>query len=108
VHDNLQRFASVAGNDYSDSNIYVQSYAAIECAFTAYADLPQEKGYSEEEYDNSLSILLLELKSLMFNDKEKVEVAFKDTDGSKLIFKIAEDFNDKESIRKVLDLLKLE
>ena len=73
VHDNLQRFASVAGNDYSDSKMYIQSYAAIDCAVTAYADLPQEKGYSEE-YDNSLSALLLELKSLMLNDKEKLTV----------------------------------
>jgi len=106
VHENLVKFAGTAGSDYNDQAIYAQSYAAIDSAFNAYINLSEGRGYSGEDHDNGLPRLLLELQSLLLNDKDKVEAAFKDTDGSELIFKIAEDFYDKESISKVLDLLK--
>ena len=106
VHQNLQKFASTSGSDYSDSLIYVEAYAAIESAFNAFVIVSEVKGYTDEEYNKSLPKLLLTLKTLMLNDKGKVVAAFKDTDGGRLIFKISDDFNDKESISKMLELLK--
>ncbi|WP_297991948.1 hypothetical protein [uncultured Clostridium sp.] len=41
----------------------------------------------------------------MLNDKEKFKEVFDEADVSKLIFKISDNFEDKDSINKVYKLL---
>jgi hypothetical protein len=41
----------------------------------------------------------------MLNDKKKFKEAFEQTDASRLMFKISDNFEDKDSINKVYKLL---
>lgn len=102
---NIQMFASTSFN-LDDDISYSQKYGYIVTAQSAYATLAQGKGLNSEEYENSLARLLLEIKLIMLNDREKLERAFNGTDMAELMLKIGRDFQDKESIEKVLELIK--
>jgi len=41
----------------------------------------------------------------MINDKDKFKEVFKGAEASRLMFKISDDFEDKESISKLQELL---
>lgn len=63
------------------------------------------KEIPSEEWDNSLPYLLINIKRTMINDKDKFKEVFKETEASRLMFKISDDFEDKESISKLQELL---
>lgn len=66
--------------------------------------LDDKNGVLSDEWSFSLSGLFVEIKNVMLNDKDKFKKAFKETEGSKLMFKISDNFEDKigESIYKIL------
>ena len=41
----------------------------------------------------------------MLNNKEKLKKVFKEENGSELMFRISNNFKDKDSIKKVIELL---
>ncbi len=103
VSKNIQQFAGTS-NNISDEDIYAEKYASIVTAQEAYIAL-NNKGISSEEWDNSLPYLFINIKRTMINDKDKFKEVFKETEASRLMFKIADDFEDKESISKLQALL---
>ncbi|NEZ47297.1 hypothetical protein FDF74_08790 [Clostridium niameyense] len=104
VINNLQQFASM---DVSKDNeiIYAEQYASIVAAQEAYALLGDGKGIPSEEYDSTLAKSFIQIKRIMLNDKEKFKKIFGGMDASNLIFKISDDFEDKDSIIKLNKLL---
>ncbi|WP_315108026.1 hypothetical protein [Clostridium intestinale] len=103
VRKNIQKFAGIS-NNISDEDIYAEKYASIVTAQEAYIAL-NNKGISSEEWDNSLPYLLINIKRTMINDKDKFKEVFKGAEASRLMFKISDDFEDKESISKLHELL---
>jgi hypothetical protein len=63
------------------------------------------KGIPSEEWNNSLPYLFINIKRTMINDKDKFKEVFKGTEASRLMLKISDDFEDKESISKLQELL---
>lgn len=104
VSKNLQNFAGIAGNIDNDT-AYSEQYASIVAAQESYLILSDNNGIPSEEWSSSLPGLFIEIKSVMLNDKEKFEKSFKGTGASELIFKISDNFEDKDSIRKIYELL---
>jgi mitochondrial fission protein ELM1 len=104
VRWHLQRFAGLSNNIDNDT-IYAEKYASIVAAQDAYFTVADNNAIPSEEWSSSLPGLLLALKQVMLNDKEKFKVAFEQTDASRLMFKIADNFEDKDSIYKVYKLL---
>lgn len=100
----IQKFASTSSNT-EDERLYWENYASIITAQEAYNTLTENKGIPLEEWKTSLSNLFVELKIAMLNDKEKVKKVFGEEDGAELMFMISEDFEDEDSIKKLLDLL---
>ncbi|WP_286905976.1 hypothetical protein [Clostridium sp. UBA1652] len=103
VSKNIHQFAGIS-NNISDEDIYAEKYASIVTAQEAYIAL-NNKGIPSEEWDNSLPYLFINIKRTMINDKDKFKEAFKETEASRLMFKISDDFEDKESISKLQALL---
>ncbi len=104
VSKNLQNFAGVAGN-IDNETAYSEQYASIVAAQESYLILSDNNGIPSEEWSSSLPGLFIEIKSVMLNDKEKFEKSFKGTGASELIFKISDNFEDKDSISKIYELL---
>lgn len=104
VSKNLQNFAGITGNIDNDT-AYSEQYASIVAAQESYLILSDNNGIPSEEWSSSLPGLFIEIKSVMLNDKEKFEKSFKGTGASELIFKISDNFEDKDSIRKIYELL---
>ena len=52
-----------------------------------------------------LNIYLMQIKEVMLNNKEKLKKVFKEENGSELMFRISNNFKDKDSIKKVIELL---
>lgn len=104
VINNLQQFASM---DVSKDNeiVYAEQYASIVAAQEAYALLGDGKGITSEEYDSTLAKSFIQIKRIMLNDKEKFKKIFGGMDAANLIFKISDDFEDKDSIIKLNKLL---
>ena len=63
------------------------------------------KGILVDEWKSNLAGLLTQIKYAMLNDKEKFKEVFELQDTSELMFKISEDFNDKDSINSLYKLL---
>lgn len=104
VRNNIQKFTSYGGNIY-DETVYAEQYASIIAAQESYFALSDENGISSDEWAYSLPGLFIEIKRVMLNDKEKFKEVFQGEDTSELMFKIADDFDDKDSINKVYSLL---
>lgn len=103
VRKNIQQFAGIS-NNISDEDIYAEKYASIVTAQEAYIAL-NNKGIHSEEWDNSLPYLFINIKRTMINDKDKFKEVFKGIEASRLMFKISDNFEDKESISKLQALL---
>jgi hypothetical protein len=103
VSKNIQQFAGIS-NNISDEDIYAEKYASIVTAQEAYIAL-NNKEIPSEEWDNSLPYLFINIKRTMINDKDKFKEVFKGAEVSRLMFKISDDFEDKESIDKLQELL---
>ena len=52
----------------------------------------------------SIEYLFIQIKEVMLNNKEKLKKVFKEN-GSELMFRISNNFKDKDSIKKVIELL---
>ncbi|NKF06183.1 hypothetical protein J1C67_02380 [Clostridium gasigenes] len=104
VSQGIESFASKSGS-LSDELVYAEQYGDIASAHMAYVTLSEGDGISSEEYTSSLAMLLLNIKILMLNDKSKVEKALLNNNGSELMFRISNNFEDTESIEKVFKLL---
>lgn len=50
-------------------------------------------------------IIITQIKYIMLNDKEKFKEVFELENASELMFKISENFNDKDSINSLYKLL---
>jgi hypothetical protein len=88
-----------------NETVYAEQYASIVAAQEAYIALSDKNGIPSGEWSSSLPGLLIEIKRVMLNDKKKLKQAFEETDASKLMFKISDNFEDKDSINKVYKLL---
>lgn len=104
VSKNIQHFAGIAGNT-NDEIIYAKQYASIVTAQEAYIALSDKNGIPSDEWSSSLPGLFVEIKRVMLNDKDKFKKAFKGPEGAALMFKISDDFEDRDSINKVYKLL---
>ncbi|MEN8078366.1 hypothetical protein ABFP60_15480 [Clostridioides difficile] len=105
VRKNLQKFAGYGGNIDNNETIYAEQYASIVAAQQSYIALSDNKGIPSDQWSSSLPGLFIEIKDVMINDKEKFKEVFAEMDTSTLIFKIADNFDDKDSISKVYELL---
>ena len=99
VKKNIQKFAGQAGN-IDNEVIYAEQYASI-----SYISLSDNNGIPSDEWEYSLPGLFIEIKDVMINDKESFKKAFEGTNESELMFKISDNFEDKDSINKVYKLL---
>ena len=104
VRNNIQNFASYGGN-IDDETVYAEQYASIIAARESYFALSEENGISNDKWAYSLPGLFIEIKRVMLNDKEKFKEVFQGEDTSELMFKISDNFDDKDSINKVYSLL---
>lgn len=104
VKKNIQKFAGRAGN-IDNEVIYAEQYASIVAAQESYIALSDNNGIPSDEWESSLSGLFIAIKDVMINDKENFKEAFEGTNGSELMFKISDNFEDKDSINKVYKLL---
>ena len=104
VRNNIQNFAGYGGN-IDDETVYAEQYASIISAQESYFVLSDGKGIPNDEWAYSLPGLFVEIKSVMLNDKEKFKEVFQGEDTSELMFKISDNFDDKDSIHKVYSLL---
>ena len=104
VKKNIQKFAGRAGN-IDNEVIYAEQYASIVAAQESYIALSDNNGIPSDEWEYSLPGLFIAIKDVMINDKENFKEAFEGTNGSELMFKISDNFQDKDSINKVYKLL---
>lgn len=100
----IQTFAGKSGN-IEDEVIFAQQYGDIIAAHEAYVVLTDGSGIPSDEWDSNLAALLLSIKDLMLNDKEKFNKVFTNTEAASLMLNISNNLDDKESIKKVNDLL---
>ncbi len=104
VRNNIQNFAGYGGN-IDNETVYAEQYGSIIAAQESYFALSDENGIPNDEWAYSLPGLFIEIKRVMLNDKEKFKEVFQGEDTSELMFKIAANFHDKDSINKVYNLL---
>lgn len=103
VSKNLQSFAGV-DFDVENESVYADQYGSISKAQESYIILNNNKGIKGEEWSSSLPGLFIAIKDVMLNDKEKFQEVFEKTDAAKLIFKISNNLEDKDSIKKAYEL----
>lgn len=104
VRNNVQEFTSISIN-INDEVLYARQYASIVTAQQAYIVLSDKNGIPSDEWSSSLPGLFLEIKQVMLNDKYKFKEVFKESEVSILMFKISDNFEDRDSINKVYKLL---
>lgn len=104
VRDNIQNFASYGGN-IDNETVYAEQYASIIAARESYLALSEENGIQNDEWAYSLPGLFTEINRVMLNDKEQFKEVFQNENASELMFKISDNFDDKDSINKVYSLL---
>lgn len=104
VKKNIQKFAGRAGN-IDNEVIYAEQYASIVAAQESYIALSDNNGIPSDEWESSLPGLFIAIKDVMINDKENFKESFEGTNASELMFKISDNFEDKDSINKVYKLL---
>lgn len=100
----IEHFAALSDN-VDDEHIYAEKYASIIIAKEAYINSKDNHMISKGEEPYSLSILLLEIETIMRNDKENFKKVLQNTDFSDLLFKISNNLEDKNSINKAQNLL---
>lgn len=100
----IQRFATTAGV-IEDETAYLEQYSSIVTAQQAYITLSENKGVPSDEWPTSLEYLFIQINEVMLNNKEKLKKVFKEENGSELMFRISNNFKDKDSIKKVIELL---
>ncbi len=105
VSKHIEKFAGMAGN-IDNETAFIQQYGSIVAAQEAYIVFSEENSIPNDEWNYSLPNLFIQIKFLMLNDKEKFKEAFQDTDGSKLLFEISDNFEDIESREKLYNLIK--
>lgn len=93
-------------NIANNSNDFAQVYAAIKEIQTCNFYFTDRKGISEDEISSSLPILLVNFETLILNDKEKMAKIFIDTDISSILVDISNNLDDKEAIKKAINLVK--
>ena len=104
VRNHIQSFAAYGGN-IDDKALYGRRYASVVAAQEAYITLSDKNAYTSEEWKSSLPGLFVRLKYVMQNDEMKFKEAFLDKEGTELMWKISDNFEDHESISKVYQLL---
>lgn len=104
VRNNIQNFAGYGGN-IDNETVYAEQYASIIAARESYFALSDENGIPNDEWEYSLPGLFIEIKRVMLNDEEKFKEVFQSENASELMFKISDNFDDKDSINKVYSLL---
>lgn len=97
VQENLHGFAGIAGN--MDSESYMRQFAYVNTAHEAYAISSSESSFTN--WDDNLAAVLLQISTLMKQDKEKFNKIFSNPEASKLLFKIGDDFTNKDLIRSL-------
>lgn len=104
VRNHIQSFAAYGAN-VDDKAVYGRQYASVVAAQEAYITLSDESVYSEVEWESTLFGLFVRLKQVMQTDEMKFKEAFLDTEGTELMWKISDNFEDHESITKLYQLL---
>lgn len=104
VQENIHGFAGVAGN--IDEYSYRKQYAHVRTAHEAYVIISDRSGFVE--WDESLAGILIQITYLMDNDKEKFQQVFSKREAGELLFKIGDDFEDKDLLHELYVLMKVE
>lgn len=104
ISSNLQSFASMNGN-IDDETAFASQVSSIVSAHNAYCYLYNGKDAALNERDLGLPALCIKIEEVIYNDKEKFKNVFQKPEVSELMYKIAENYEDKENISKVLKLL---
>lgn len=104
ISSNLQSFASMNGN-IDDETAFASQVSSIVLAHNAYCYLYNGKDAALNERDLGLPALCIKIEEVIYNDKEKFKNVFQKPEVSELMYKIAENYEDKENISKVLKLL---
>lgn len=104
ISSNLQSFASMNGN-INDETAFASQVSSITSAHNAYCYLYNGKDASLNERDLGLPALCIKIEEVIYNDREKFKNVFQKPEVSELMYKIAENYEDKENISKVLKLL---
>lgn len=101
----LQEFADEIENGLNNENAYVKAYGDIAVAQSSLAAVGEGRGILSDEWNYSLARLLIEIKRKMVNNKEDFIREFQNSEAAELMYKISHDFEDKESIEKIFQLL---
>ena len=104
ISSNLQSFASMNGN-INDETAFASQVSSITSAHNAYCYLYNGKDASLNERDLGLPALCIKIEEDIYNAREKFKNVFQKAEVSELMYKIAENYEDKENISKVLKLL---
>ena len=104
ISSSLQSFASMNGN-IDDESAFASQVSSIVSAHNAYCYLYNGKDAELNERDLGLPALCIKIEEVIYNDKEKFKSVFQKPEVSELMYKIAENYEDKENISKVLKLL---
>lgn len=104
VQENIHGFAGVAGN--VDEYSYRKQYAHVRTAHEAYVIISDRSGFVE--WDESLAGILIQITFLMDNDKEKFQRVFSNPEVGELLFKIGDDFEDKDLLHELYVLMEAE
>lgn len=104
VQENIHGFAGVAGN--IDEYSYRKQYSHVRTAHEAYVIISDRSGFIE--WDDTLAGILIQMTYLMDNDKEKFQKVFSNPEAGELLFKIGDNFYDKDLLHELYMLMEVE
>lgn len=106
---NFIGFSSYDISSFKDENldveIYTESLSKFSQALALSHVINERDSYTDEEYYESLPFLMGEIHRTFMEDRKKIVDVFSDTSTKYLIHRISTDINDRESIKKLMNLL---
>ena len=106
VQSSLMEFVKEVRNAPYDKTTYANLYANITTAGQLYKAYSLSGAKSIKERDSLLLGLTVEIKYLLKNNKEAIEVTFtENSEATMLLLNIATNLNDNKSIIKLIEIL---
>lgn len=99
----LTGFASQS--NFKDDNVYNNALSSLSEAFALRTKIDNKNSYSEQEYPQSIPYLVMNLHTLTLQNRDKMNELLNSTDLPELLFTIADNPSDVESIKKAVDIL---
>lgn len=104
ITSNLQSFAGMNGN-VDDEAAFASQISSIVAAHNAYCYLHNGEDAVLDERNLGLPALCIKIEEVIYNDKAKFKEVFQKPEVSELMYKIADNYEDKENISKIIKLL---